>query len=390
MGRHNNPRIRDRYRRSPSSSKSRRHRYRSKSSTSYERSRSPVDRLSRSRKRRGDIDTIGAPSISNRKELHANAPNEDVLQQCLHRIQQLEKKIDEKDGNVHPVGEDNNLLSPASSADSILSLYARDNLADSNDISIIDEVKPSVSRSEKPKLREDLMAALGEDAVDSVKWGIGLHEEIANRWNCLASSGLKIDKRKQLMDKYPVPENCKLIKPPLLNEEVEPILLADGKKKDEQLVGFQRQLSAATTAIGIALTEAFSLKDSNKQTKMCALLSDSGRLLCDLQHSLSIKRRSHIIPSLKASIRRVGEKSLINSHLFGNDFSSRLKEARDVEKLSKDLQVTRPAPNAREGKQIKSVVVKPSSKTLNSKRPSQRSTYWKDGQKKQQRPYHRK
>lgn len=67
-------------------------------------------------------------------------------------------------------------------------------------------------------------------------------------------------------------------------------------------------------------------------------LCDAGKILADLQYNLSMTRRAFIIPALDPLIKTVSEEAAVDTFLFGQSFSERIKTAREVHKAVKDLE----------------------------------------------------
>ena len=97
-------------------------------------------------------------------------------------------------------------------------------------------------------------------------------------------------------------------------------------------------MSSAINAVGIALFEVLEhKKEIESWPKFIQVLIDSGRILCDLQHFLSITRRSFIIPGLYPMVKTITDGSSVDTRLFGEDFPERLKSAQAVERSSETV-----------------------------------------------------
>ena len=126
------------------------------------------------------------------------------------------------------------------------------------------------------------------------------------------------------------------MKAPALKPEVKPALSPHLMKKEFYQVAAQSQLAAATSVTGSELTEALTNETVDKE-KLIGSLSDTGRILTDLQHTLSVARRARIIPTINPFVKSMAEVCSIDTMLFGEGFSERFKAAQALEKSSKAM-----------------------------------------------------
>jgi len=175
---------------------------------------------------------------------------------------------------------------------------------------------------------------------------------------------------------YLVPENMSLLKPPKLNIEFESVIQADSKKKDDSLAGIQKQLATGISA----LAKGLSLIVNTSSKEVCQSISDSGRILCDLQRKLSEKRRSSLLPCLKTNMRKTAESGIIDEQLFGSDLATRIKTAKDLEKSAIELQDKRNNRPKQSNRATRTNTKSNLKGDLNFKRPSRRTQQPKDGQ----------
>ena len=157
-------------------------------------------------------------------------------------------------------------------------------------------------------------------------------------WSPILKNGVQTEEKKSLLDRHKIPENIQSLAPPKINEELEVMLLADGKKKDDIVSSYQQQLGQGLSAIGKVISEILSSTESSNPVvnKACAGLGDATKILLDLHYNMSCKRRSTILPSL-GTFKKMAEKGTIDSTLFGEDFPARLKTAAELEKTSNEL-----------------------------------------------------
>ena len=140
------------------------------------------------------------------------------------------------------------------------------------------------------------LVLLGEE-INKDSQGSAFHSVVLKRWSSILQTGLGKECRQDLIKNYRAASNSQMTKSPALYPEIKSVLSATSIKKDFYQVLHQNQLSSAINAVGITLSEALEhKKEIESWPKFIQVLSDSGRILCDLQHSLSITRRSFIIP----------------------------------------------------------------------------------------------
>ena len=103
----------------------------------------------------------------------------------------------------------------------------------------------------------------------------------------------------------------------------------DAIKKDGFQVLMQNQLGSGLVAVGLAISLLLDEKTDLLQSKnkLIKYLGDTGQILSDLHHEISITRRAFIIPRLSLIAKKVAETSKFDELLFGKDFSEKHKEA---------------------------------------------------------------
>lgn len=164
-----------------------------------------------------------------------------------------------------------------------------------------------------------------------------INGEIAKRWEHIALSGLESADRAKLMDTYPPPSNATKLGAPKLNDQIKAVGTEYALERDQQFESLQTQLSAGLTALGNSLTKLLSTPHDN-QTLALNELVDSAKLFLDMQHSLSVKRRQLATSAVKSTvIKKIADKTSVDTLLFGEDFQQRIKEAEELEKLGKQL-----------------------------------------------------
>ena len=184
----------------------------------------------------------------------------------------------------------------------------------------------------------ELLENLGEEPVPNIR-AHDIRQEIATRWNHLAHAGLATDQKIKLTSLYKVPNNC-TFDAPKLNPELEACLTEMASKIDHAYMDFQKQIGSGISALGDGLTTAINkLKDTDPVTLklLSKSFGDAGRLMADLQFRLSQTRRELIKPRLNSSLRKAAEAAPTDDWLFGSDFTSRIKVAKDLDKVATEL-----------------------------------------------------
>ncbi|KAI5641879.1 hypothetical protein NE865_05878 [Phthorimaea operculella] len=187
------------------------------------------------------------------------------------------------------------------------------------------------------KLDTELLEILGEDPTSKPEFGNEIHKELSSRLEHIVTSGLSKDNRKELFDKYLVPSNCTRIAAPLLNPEIKAALPDLTLKRDKGIEVRQKQLALAITCIGQAITSE--MQSKNKNNLLLKQLMDGVRMLCDIQHADSMKRRYFACSSLKKDINDQLQPTKIDKFLFGENLAETLKAAKAVSKSGAEIKV---------------------------------------------------
>lgn len=137
--------------------------------------------------------------------------------------------------------------------------------------------------------------------------------------------GLDEETKKGLIEKYLSPENCPLIKPPLINPEVKIAISESIIRRDERLSQVQHQIAAGLSAIGLALTRMLDKQAVEGNKEDIQLLSDAGRLLANVNSESPRSRRGLIALNLNKELKETLVSTPISKLLFGNDLTTNLQ-----------------------------------------------------------------
>ncbi|XP_050312715.1 uncharacterized protein LOC126747856 [Anthonomus grandis grandis] len=190
-------------------------------------------------------------------------------------------------------------------------------------------------------ISDDLIKILGKDPEQNPEANAVLHPALTSRWSHLLINGLEKEEKLTLLNKYVLPSNCEAMAPPEVNPEILNILSNSNSNRDKNLQGQQTQLSKGLVALSKGMEVILADKEIPKGIKETLLeyLSDSGRILTDLQYNITMVRRNLITPSLSKSVKEAVEKTKPLNFLFGSDLTEKVKEAKSLERTSKDLRL---------------------------------------------------
>lgn len=208
--------------------------------------------------------------------------------------------------------------------------FASSNTGD-NDLSVACHSPPPTEID--PVLNSDILSLLGEDPLTPKINVLPLQKDLASRWENLLKNGLSEENRKQLIEKYPSPENCLLLCPPKVNPEVKAAVPSQALRRDDRLVSRQEQIGAALAAIGATISNLLEEGGEDK-LKHIEALGDAGRLLADVHYAESNSRRDLISINLNKSLKDTLNNACVDGWLFGSNLEERVKTSKELEKSS--------------------------------------------------------
>lgn len=196
---------------------------------------------------------------------------------------------------------------------------------------------PSTSTEPEPAipLDDNILEMLGENPSKNKKFGPPIQAELAVRWEHIATTGLSKDIKKELLEKYFLPENCIKIGAPSLNPEVKAALSDTLVRKDKVIETKQNQQAISISCISQALTKIFA--SETKDAEIIKLLIDGVRLLCDYQHTETMSRRSFVTSTIKKDIKDHLYATEIDNFLFGEKLAETLKSAKAINKSAAEM-----------------------------------------------------
>ncbi|XP_037969493.2 arp2/3 complex-activating protein rickA [Plutella xylostella] len=225
-------------------------------------------------------------------------------------------------------------LSPAQSPASMnLCDYVPDE--GNEDVTAATENVNLVTEEENSQLDPEVLELLGSDPTQVKEFGDDLHKEVANRWKHILLNGLTKEEKSELSKNYLPAENCAFIRPPKLNPEVKSALHDLNIKKDAYSEKKQDVMASCLSAIGKALN--MTLTERHSDPELIKILSDAGRLLCDIHHRESVSRRFAIINAVNKSKRDTIKNTKIDHNLFGSNLTEHLKTSKAISVSASEL-----------------------------------------------------
>lgn len=191
---------------------------------------------------------------------------------------------------------------------------------------------------EIPEKENVFLNILGENPNNTKNMGEDVHQEVAIRWQTFATKGVNKDTIEDLIKKYPPPENCKLIQPPKLNNEVDVCLSREARKQDQFLVQLQNKMTTALSSMGRLMTDIIKEEKIDPQ-KVLSTLAENGQILCDNLYQTSMHRRFLIKPFLREEKRKVVCECSIDEYLFGGKLQESIQSEKSVAQAGRELKL---------------------------------------------------
>ncbi|KAJ8911216.1 hypothetical protein NQ315_014928, partial [Exocentrus adspersus] len=186
---------------------------------------------------------------------------------------------------------------------------------------------------------QQILSMLGEDPGKRSKFGPNIHEELGARWTSYLREGVATEKRKELLLKHLVPDHCRALTPPQLNEEIQSFLPLYALKNEHYLCGLQEQLGAGLAILGSILS--IKLEEPNKDPVLTndnvEKLVEAGKLLTNIHQGLSLKRKFEINPHLNPDCRSAAIKTSLDDFLFGSEFLTKVKAKKEIKKAVSEI-----------------------------------------------------
>ncbi|XP_063891396.1 uncharacterized protein LOC135117020 [Helicoverpa armigera] len=179
-------------------------------------------------------------------------------------------------------------------------------------------------------LDDTIIKALGQTLSSEKEYGPDIHLELKKRVEGIIINGLKQETKDELVKKYLVPSNLKLLDAPKLNKELEGLLNDAMKARDKRVQDRQQQIGIATAALLCATDKL--IKGEVDKISLISTISDVTRLLTDLHYQDTITRKKLVIPSLDQNVGKTVENQERDEFLFGEKFNENVKSATAIKK----------------------------------------------------------
>ncbi|XP_046605016.1 uncharacterized protein LOC124297748 [Neodiprion virginianus] len=208
-----------------------------------------------------------------------------------------------------------------------------------------EDVDPTTTRAETPPnpgvdesggLAENVLKAMGKRIAPDRVLGPELPKPIAVRWEEIFKQGLPPELKTSIIEKYLPPSNCMFIDPPKVNPELKAASTEAVVKRDNRIISKQERIAACLSAQGKALATIIK-RDNDADLALIESISDTARLLADLQREETAVRKSLILAPLKISVKDALQNSTTDEWLCGKDLEDRLRSAKNLERSLNEL-----------------------------------------------------
>ncbi|XP_052756552.1 uncharacterized protein LOC128201971 [Galleria mellonella] len=186
-----------------------------------------------------------------------------------------------------------------------------------------------------PTLDESILSALGNTFNTDKVYGEDIHPEIMKRFENILTCGLKKEIKEEIIKKYLIPANGKLLDAPKLNVELQGLLTELVKARDKKVEERQQQLGTALATISYIMDTL--VKGNFNKINTITILTDVTKLLSDLHWEDTVTRRKLIAANLDKNIVKSVDSSIRYSFLFGEKFNENVKSANAIKKSAASI-----------------------------------------------------
>ncbi|KAJ8682194.1 hypothetical protein QAD02_017986 [Eretmocerus hayati] len=164
-----------------------------------------------------------------------------------------------------------------------------------------------------------------------------LHSEFAIRSQDVIEIGLSVEERADYLKKYTPPKNCLFIDPPKINPEMKSVAVAPVLYRDARISQKQEKIACCFGAVAKGLSHLIKDGRDLEDLPVIEALSDTLKMLADLQREECSIRRNLISKNINASLRDTLAETKCNEWLFGDKLDDLIKSAKALENTAKDL-----------------------------------------------------
>lgn len=187
--------------------------------------------------------------------------------------------------------------------------------------------------NEGEAVEEEILEVLGEDPQKSKALDITLHESLKLCWNYWITHALEKKVKEELVEKY---ARSVEFEAPGLNTKIAATLQESAVKRDNFMVENQKLAGSALTAIELALTMIMTDEDIEKLV-LVQRLNEAAKLIMSIHYNQTESRKAFIYPGIKLQFRDMLKNRKTDSFLFGSGLAEKIKESKNVQKLSQDV-----------------------------------------------------
>ena len=200
------------------------------------------------------------------------------------------------------------------------------------------------------KNEQDVFSILEGDLEEEEKLGPAVDEKLSKIAKNRFQVRLPEQKLKEKLNKYPLPQNCAELKPPVLNTELceKGYVSGGAKKSDARLVNVQRMVSSAASVVISAMQKlhdtaaSLAARDCSARDKtvveaansVISTQADALAILGMASQELSMRRKFQLQFALPREVQSICSQDTLSStdQLFGGDLDKALRAARESHK----------------------------------------------------------
>lgn len=87
-----------------------------------------------------------------------------------------------------------------------------------------------------------------------------LHDQLVLRWSSYIQNGIEKEQKEKIIAKYPLVENCSMLKVPELGPELTSCLDSKALRQDKFMAQLQRETSHSLAAVGLQINKTINIR----------------------------------------------------------------------------------------------------------------------------------